>query len=212
MRPPPASKDFPRSGGRCHASDKKGSTGSNFWRSGLQDARPVQGSKRMQGTARGFKRTITPSFLCYSIAKPPGDTPSGALCVIVGEQKRFGMRSAFALRINSGKNILMFATLENLRIFQSCFFTGGTLPAAPRFYRKRCCKCCCSSRPTREKGIQIKIPSQWSISCWMICAVQPVKVLMRSLPSMVWYCTLMLCQRFVFRTPSSERQPSSASY
>ena len=64
------------------------------------------------------------------------------------------MRSAFALRINSGKNILMFATLENLRIFQSCFFTGGTLPAAPRFHRKRCCKCCCSSRPTREKGIQ----------------------------------------------------------
>lgn len=48
----------------------------------------------------------------------------------------------------------MFATLENLRIFQSCFFTGGTLPAAPRFHRKRCCKCCCSSRPTREKGIQ----------------------------------------------------------
>ena len=39
-------------------------TGSNFWRSGLQDARPAQGSKRMQGTARGFKRTITPSFLC----------------------------------------------------------------------------------------------------------------------------------------------------
>ena len=26
----------------------------------------------------------------------------------------------------------------------------------------------------------IIIPSQWSISCWMISAVQPVKVLMRS--------------------------------
>ena len=65
LRPPPAAE-----------------TGSNFWRSGLQDARPAQGSKRMQGTARGFKRTITPSFLCYSIAKPPRDIPSGALCVI----------------------------------------------------------------------------------------------------------------------------------
>ena len=28
-------------------------TGRNFWRSGLQDARPAQGPKRMQGTARG---------------------------------------------------------------------------------------------------------------------------------------------------------------
>ena len=56
--------------------------GGIFWRSGLQDARPAQGSKRMQGTARGFNRTITPSFLCYSIAKPPGNTPSGALCIV----------------------------------------------------------------------------------------------------------------------------------
>jgi hypothetical protein len=31
-------------------------TGSNFWRSGLQDASAAQGTKRMQGTARGFKR------------------------------------------------------------------------------------------------------------------------------------------------------------
>ena len=35
------------------------------------------------------------------------------------------MRSAFALRINSGKNIFIVVTLENLRIFQSYFFTGG---------------------------------------------------------------------------------------
>ena len=27
--------------------------------------------------------------------------------------------------------------------------------------------------------IQISIPLQWSISCWMICAGQPVKVLIR---------------------------------
>ena len=32
------------------------------------------------------------------------------------------MRSAFALRINSGKNIFIVVTLENLRIFQSYFF------------------------------------------------------------------------------------------
>ena len=35
------------------------------------------------------------------------------------------MRSAFALRIISGKNIYNFAILENLRIFQNCLFTGG---------------------------------------------------------------------------------------
>ena len=37
------------------------------------------------------------------------------------------MRSAFALRINSGKNIYNFAILENLRIFQNCLFTGGVV-------------------------------------------------------------------------------------
>ena len=71
-----------------------------------------------------------------SIAKPLGDTPSGALCIVVDWRKRFGMRSAFALRINSGKNIFMFATLENLRIFQSCFFkrggVAGNFPAMPK--------------------------------------------------------------------------------
>ena len=36
IRPPPAAE-----------------TGRDFWRSGLQDARPAQGPKRMQGTARG---------------------------------------------------------------------------------------------------------------------------------------------------------------
>ena len=49
----PLRKNFPRSGGRCHASDKKGSTGSSFRRRGLQDARPAQGPKQTQGTARG---------------------------------------------------------------------------------------------------------------------------------------------------------------
>ena len=33
----------------------------------------------------------------------------------------------FALRIFSGKIIFNFATLENLRIFQSCLFTGGVV-------------------------------------------------------------------------------------
>ena len=35
------------------------------------------------------------------------------------------MRSAFALRIFSGKNIYNFAILENLRIFLKPIFTGG---------------------------------------------------------------------------------------
>ena len=37
------------------------------------------------------------------------------------------MRSAFALRIISGRIILNFAILENLRIFQNCLFTGGVV-------------------------------------------------------------------------------------
>ena len=39
------------------------------------------------------------------------------------------MRSAFALRIFSGKNIYNFAILENLRIFQNCLFTEGVVKA-----------------------------------------------------------------------------------
>mgnify|MGYP004532669677 CR=1 FL=1 len=38
------------------------------------------------------------------------------------------MRSAFALRIISGRIIFNFAILENLRIFQNCLFTGGVGP------------------------------------------------------------------------------------
>ena len=38
---------------------------------------------------------------------------------------RFGMASACALAMFSGKNIYNFAILENLRIFQNCLFTGG---------------------------------------------------------------------------------------
>ena len=41
------------------------------------------------------------------------------------------MRSAFALRIFSGKNIYNFAILENLRIFQNCLFTGGVGTNSP---------------------------------------------------------------------------------
>ena len=37
------------------------------------------------------------------------------------------MRSAFALRIISGRIIHNFAILENLRIFQNCLFTGGVV-------------------------------------------------------------------------------------
>ena len=37
------------------------------------------------------------------------------------------MRSAFALRINSGRIILNFGFQESLRIFQNCLFTGGVV-------------------------------------------------------------------------------------
>lgn len=55
------------------------------------------------------------------------------------------MRSAFALRINSGKNIFIVVTLENLRIFQSYFSRKGRkdiATAAPGYGF------------SREKGIQ----------------------------------------------------------
>ena len=59
---------------------------------------------------------------------------------------------------------------------------------------------------------QIMMPSQWSSSCWMISAVQPEKVLMRGWNFSFCHCTLMVCQRLVFRVPVRERQPSSVSY
>ena len=42
------------------------------------------------------------------------------------------MRSAFALRIISGRIIYNFAILENLRIFQNCLFTGGVWNELPQ--------------------------------------------------------------------------------
>ena len=54
------------------------------------------------------------------------------------------MRSAFALRIFSGKDIYNFAILENLRIFQNCLFTGGVVEGNGSFRacflrkRRRC--------------------------------------------------------------------------
>ena len=42
------------------------------------------------------------------------------------------MRSAFALRIVSGRIIYNFAILENLRIFQNCLFTGGVWNELPQ--------------------------------------------------------------------------------
>ena len=57
----------------------------------------------------------------------------------------------------------------------------------------------------------IRIPSQWSISCWMISAVQPVKVFSRVCSILFCHCTLMERKRFVFRVPFNARQPSSAS-
>ena len=43
----------------------------------------------------------------------------------------------------------------------------------------------------RPKG-HIKMPSQWSISCWMISAVHPVKVLSRVWNLSFCHCTLMV--------------------
>jgi len=81
-------------------------------------------------------------------------------------------------------------TLENPQIFQS--YNYKNILSAIYAQSERGAHSKSSHAGGVYGGIQIKIPSQWSISCWMICAVQPVKVLMRGLPSMVWYCTLML--------------------
>ena len=49
------------------------------------------------------------------------------------------MRSAFALRIISGRIIYNFAILENLRIFQNCLFTREVVTGNGRckLYRPR---------------------------------------------------------------------------
>ena len=57
------------------------------------------------------------------------------------------MRSAFALRIFSGKIIYNFAILENLRIFQNCLFTGGVIKE-----NGSCSAAFCESAALREKG------------------------------------------------------------
>ena len=56
--------------------------------------------------------------------------------------ERFGMASACALAIFSGKNIYNFAILENLRIFQNRLFTGGVVTASGS----------CSARKTFPAG------------------------------------------------------------
>ena len=60
----------------------------------------------------------------------------------------FWMAAAFALAIFSGKIIFIFANLENLRIFQICFFTEKVvtingiclrwLPVGAFVQQKRC--------------------------------------------------------------------------
>ena len=64
-------------------------------------------------------------------------------------------------------------------------------------------------RTDQGMGDHIRIPLQWSISCWMIWAVQPVKVFSRVCICSVWYWTLIFRNRFVGRgPPSRDRQPS----
>ena len=57
----------------------------------------------------------------------------------------------------------------------------------------------------------IRIPSQWSISCWMISAVQPVKALRRVWNFSFCHWTLTVWKRFALRVPVRDRQPSSVS-
>ena len=57
------------------------------------------------------------------------------------------------------------------------------------------------------QSCQIRMPPQWSSSCWMISAVQPEKVLMRDWNFSFCHCTLMVWNRLVFRVPVRERQP-----
>ena len=53
--------------------------------------------------------------------------PATAAAVAVGGNRRFGMRSAFALRINQGKNIYNFGIPERLRTLRYSIFTGGVV-------------------------------------------------------------------------------------
>ena len=60
------------------------------------------------------------------------------------------MRSAFALRIISGKNIL-FVNRENLRIFPIYFFTGGVVAA-----NSICSAAFCESVVLRESTASLR--------------------------------------------------------
>ena len=99
----------------------------------------------------------------------------------------------FALHIFSGKIILNFAILENLRIFQNCLFTGGVV-AANGIYSAAFCE----SAALRESGLALSVSSlrslpplpkgealAWRESFWLNrkacgCARSPLGELSRS--------------------------------
>ena len=68
------------------------------------------------------------------------------------------MRSAFALRIISGRIIYNFAILENLRIFQNCLFTGGVVTE-----NGICSAAFCESAALRESGLALSVSSLRSL-------------------------------------------------
>gem|GEM_PF-3374406 len=64
----------------------------------------------------------------------------------------------------------------------------------------------------RMGTVQMRMPSRWSISCWMTSAVKPEKRPRCFFPLSGVHDSSTQRARVVFRVPCRERQPSSASY
>ena len=92
----------------------------------------------MQGTARGLTRLQPHNNTFISLlqhSKAPGGHTLGGFV--------------------RGKTNFMFATLENLQIFQSCFFTGENAARNAALSQKAALQMLLPfTTPTREKGIQ----------------------------------------------------------
>ena len=101
------------------------------------EPQPVQGRGESRGREGGVETPLSPSGPAERprrrcILQKASDLPYAAtLCAGKDDLELPPLCSGN----RSGNKIFRFATLENLRIFQSCFFTGEAVPGS--------CICCC---------------------------------------------------------------------
>ena len=96
------------------------------------EPQPVQGRGVSRGREGGVETPLSPSGPAERprrrcILQKASDLPyATTLCAGKDDLELPPLRSGN----RSGRIIFKFATLENLRIFQSCFFTGGAVPGS----------------------------------------------------------------------------------